>query len=294
MTDNQNTVESIYFRNIDFNNKFLITTPEMENVFINEELFKFPLYKKIEVNNNIQNYKFFPYGNLKIELYCNECKKRRIYTFMNSRYAYINFTPNSSPNNVKKELEKFDFFRVIAQADCGHHLVADFRKIDENHIEKIGQYPSIYDLNEEINNKRFLKLLNREYYSYYKNACSLFSFNACIGALTYLRRIFEQLLTDVFYDNKDKLSIEFDDFQKMRMEDKIKKIKIYLPDIMQKQGFNTIYTKISDGIHNLTEEECSSIFPILKEGIEEILIERLEKQDKEKRKIELSKKLNNL
>ena len=45
---------------------------------------------------------------------------------------------------------------------------------------------------------------------------------------------------------------------------------------------------------NLTEEECYSIFPVLKQGIEEILIERLEKQDKEKRKKELSNKLSNL
>ncbi len=294
MTDNENTVESICFRKIEFYNKFMITTTDMENVFINENLFKLPLYKKIEVDNTILNYKFFPYANLKMELYCNECKKRRIYTFMNSRHAFINMAPSSSSNDVKNEFQKLDFFRLIAQADCGHHLVADFRIIDENHIEKIGQYPSIYDLNEEINNKQFLKLLNKEYESYYKTACSLFSFNSCIGALTYLRRIFEKLLIDVFNDNKDKISIKLDEYQKMRMEDKIKAIKVYLPDIMQEQGFNNIYTKISDGIHNLTEEDCLSIFPVLKEGIEEILIERLEKQNKEKRRKEISNKLSNL
>lgn len=39
----------------------------------------------------------------------------------------------------------------------------------------------------------------------------------------------------------------------------------FLPTIMQKQGFNVIYTKISNGIHNLTEEECKDIFPVLKD-----------------------------
>ncbi len=63
---------------------------------------------------------------------------------------------------------------------------------------------------------------------------------------------------------------------------------------MQEQGFNKIYTKISDGIYNLTEEECFNIFPILKDEIEEILINRLEEQDKEKRREEISTKLNNL
>lgn len=80
----------------------------------------------------------------------------------------------------------------------------------------------------------------------------------------------------------------------MKMKEKVNEIKNYLPQIMQEQGFNTIYAKISDGIHNLSEEECSTIFPVLKEGIEEILIERLEEENKEKRRKEISNKLNNL
>lgn len=290
-----NNIENIYFNDIDFYEKSMITTTDMENVFINEKLFKTPLYKKIKIEENIRNYKFFPYNSLKLELYCNECKKRRIYSFMNSRNAFINMAPGvSTISSIKDELKKIDFFRLIAQADCGHHLVVDFRVIDNNYIEKIGQYPSIYDMNEEINNNQFLKLLDKEYVSYYKTACSLYSFNSCIGALTYLRRIFEQLLIDIFNDNKNKITIAFDEYKKMKMREKISKVKSYLPQIMQEQGFNTIYTKISDGIHNLTEEECSNIFPILKDGIEEILINRLEEKDKEKRRKEISTKLNNL
>lgn len=295
MNDSKNNnVENIYFNEIGFYNKSMITTTNMENIFINEDLFITPLYKKIEIDENTKNYKFFPYDSLKLELYCNECKKRRIYSFMNSRNAFINMAPGASISSIKDEFEKIDFFRLIAQADCGHHLVTEFRVIDKNHIEKIGQYPSIYDMNEEINNKQFLKLLDKEYVSYYKTACSLYSFNSCIGALTYLRRIFEQLLIDIFNYNQDKLSIKFDDYKKMKMKEKVNEIKNYLPQIMQEQGFNTIYTKISDGIHNLSEEECSTIFPVLKEGIEEILIERLEEENKEKRRREISNKLNNL
>lgn len=57
---------------------------------------------------------------------------------MNSRNAFINMAPGASFNSVKNELKRINFFRLIAQADCGHHLVAEFRVIDENHIEKIG------------------------------------------------------------------------------------------------------------------------------------------------------------
>ena len=48
---------------------------------------------------------------------------------------------------------------------------------------------------------------------------------------------------------------------------------------------NQIYSKISDGIHNLSEEECQIIFPILKCALEEILIQKLAKQGKESAEI---------
>lgn len=63
---------------------------------------------------------------------------------------------------------------------------------------------------------------------------------------------------------------------------------------MFNQGFNTIYTKISDGVHNLTEDECSKIFLVLKMGIEEILTEKMEKEEKNKRIEELTKELQKI
>lgn len=47
-------------------------------------------------------------------------------------------------------------------------MIIHFMKIDEETIMKIEQLPSIYDLNENINNKKFLKLLGNEYANYYK------------------------------------------------------------------------------------------------------------------------------
>mgnify|MGYP002626665266 CR=1 FL=1 len=35
MTDNENNVESVNFKNIDFNNKYLVTTTDMDNIFEN-------------------------------------------------------------------------------------------------------------------------------------------------------------------------------------------------------------------------------------------------------------------
>lgn len=113
-------------------------------------------------------------------------------------------------NKLGDKLKDIDFFTFCAMADCKHKMIIHFMKIDDETIMKIGQIPSIYDLNESINNKKFLKTLGKEYADYYKSACSLYSFITYIGALIYLRRIFEKLLIDVFNDNIDNLSMSFD------------------------------------------------------------------------------------
>lgn len=266
---------------------------DIENNFVTEELLTFPLYKKIEIDPKLESYKFFPYNDVRVEAYCNKCKCRRIFCFANSSLAKYSIDGVYQPT-IGVQLTSNNVFNLKAKADCGHVMFINILVIDNKHIMKIGQFPSIYDLNEEINDKKFLKLLNEEYSSYYKSACSLYSFNTCIGAMVYLRRILEKILIDTFHENEEKIQMKFENFERQRMEEKINTLKTFLPQVLFEQGFNAIYQKISNGVHNLTEEECSEIFPILKGAIEEILIDKLELQDKENRRKELSIKLNRI
>lgn len=299
-------LEKFDYKEMKFREEANFTTNDINNIFITEEMILEPLYKKIKIDKNTKVYNFFPYNDVRVECYCKECNTRRIFAFEDSRIALDGLLAGCTPgsmtsgncdipkNSIGDKLQNIDFFTFCALADCKHRMIIHFMKIDEETIMKIGQIPSIYDLNENINNKKFLKLLGNEYANYYKSACSLYSFSTFIGALIYLRRIFEKLLIDTFNENKSQITITFDEFKKQRMEDKIEILKQYLPPIMFEQGFNTIYTKISDGVHNLTEEECSSMFLVLKMGIEEILTEKLEKEEKKKRIQELTKKLQNV
>lgn len=284
--------ESVNYEDIVFKRKSPITVKDMNNEFITEELLLTPLYKKINIDSKLANYRFFPYDDLRVEGYCNKCKCRRIFSFQNSEHAYIGMGMNQ--NTVEDELHCIDYFTLRAQGDCKHNMLIVFWKIDENTIMKVGQVPSIYDMNEKINNKSFLKVLGDEYEGYYKSACSLYSFNTCIGALTYLRRIFEKILADTFNENVSSLGITLEDFKIKKIKEKVKLLKQYLPNIVSSQGFNSIYTKLSDGIHNLSEEECQVIFPVLKDGIEEILIQKIEIIEKQKRIEEISNKLMKL
>ena len=284
----------INFDKFDFNNGF----DEKYNKFITEELILTPLYKKIKCMPK-SILMSFPIDNTKIELYCNECKKRRIYTFATIGMDYclmessIHFSQDTEIG-YSEFIKHNEYFYFIAKADCGHNLIILFKIIDENTIMKVGQSPSIYDMNEEINNKSFLKELGEEYASYYKTACSLNSFNSNIGAMTYLRRIFEKLLLDCFEQNKGELEITKEDFTKFRMEDKLDKLKNFLPQIIFENGYNQVYSKVSDGIHNLSEDECNDLFIPLRMAIEEILIEKMELKEKKIRQEKLGKQLQNI
>jgi len=268
----------------------------LSNSFFNEDIMLYPLYKKMQIDSDAKTCDIFPYNDYRLELFCPTCKKRRIFCFQNSSFIKIYWDHKGDQfcENVKDFLFKTDYFSIRAQADCKHNLLVIFKKVNDATIMKVGQYPSIYELNEEINNRSFIKMLGDEYAGYYKNACSLYSFNTCIGAIIYLRRIFEKILFDTYSEHQKKLDISLDDFKKLRMEEKLKTIQNYLPDILFEQGFNVIYTKISDGVHNLSEDECQQIFPILKNAIEEILIDKLEMKEKQKRRSELSKIISNL
>lgn len=290
--------DAISFEELEFKKKAMVTVNNMDNNFITEELFRFPLYKKIQIDENLPTYRFFPYNDIRVEGYCDKCKCKRIFSFENSSLA---FKPLPSPmssnikeNTVKTELQQIDYFTLRAKADCGHKLIMCFWKINNNTIMKIGQNPSIYDMDEGINNKSFLKLLDDDDKQYYKKACSLYSFDSCIGAIVYLRRIFEKLLIDTFNINVEELEISEAEFSKKRVEEKVKILTEYLPVILQEQGFNNIYTKISDGVHNLSEDECQTIFPILKDAIEEILIEKSQSKERKERISKISKDLMNI
>lgn len=293
--------ESYNYNEMAFKNINHLELPEIKNEFITEKMIISPLYKKININGDIKSYEFFPINDIRVECYCKECNQRRIYSFEDSKIALdstlrgfapcTTLTSGEDVCSLSYDLKELDFFVLNAQADCKHKMIILFKKINDSTIMKVGQFPSIYDLNENINNKAFTKLLGEEYSEYYKKACSLYSFDTHIGALVYLRRIYEKLLIETFNENKGELDITVNEFKLKRIDEKIKYLKKYLPDIMFEQGFNIMYTKISDGIHNLTEDECSKIFLVLKTGIEEILIEKLEKEEKNKRRKELSNEL---
>jgi hypothetical protein len=72
-----------------------------------------------------------------------------------------------------------------------------------------------------------------------------------------------------------------EDFFRLRFDEKIDVLKNYLPESLSSRA--KIYGIISKGIHELSEEECKEMFPLIKTGIELILDEIIVKKAREEK-----------
>jgi hypothetical protein len=156
-------------------------------------------------------------------------------------------------------------------------MVHDSLSTDHDTVTKIGQYPSLADLNSD-KIKKYRKILGDKYKEFSK-AVGLASHGVGIGSFVYLRRIFENLIEEAHQESIKTNSWNEDDYQKSRMDDKIILLKDYLPEFLVNNKI--LYSILSKGIHELSEGECLKYFGSIKLGIELILDEKLEKLDRE-------------
>lgn len=146
---------------------------------------------------------------------------------------------------------------------------------------KLGQFPSLADLQYAEIGKKYDKILSKQDLHDLKKAIGLMAHGAGAGSLVYLRRIFENIIFDTYSLNKSSLGISDVDFLKKRMDEKVDFLKKYLPSqLVEMKG---IYGILSKGVHELSEKECLTYFPALKLSIILILDQKI-KEDIEKKK----------
>ncbi len=169
------------------------------------------------------------------------------------------------------------------------HQITIFLQIVDNSIIKVGQYPSYSDLQRD--KKSLYSELPESDAREMIRATGLFSHGIGVGSFVYLRRIFENIIIRS-YDEIDSPDIDRDTFLKRRMEDRIDYLKEQLPSTVVRQ--RKVFSILSKGIHEMEEEECLKYFPIIKESIESMLQEHLNKKMTEKRNEKVTKEINKL
>lgn len=168
-------------------------------------------------------------------------------------------------------------------------VISVFHDHKQNLLIKVGQYPSVADIHiGQV--KQYDKVLEKPIMKEFTKAIGLAANGIGIGSFVYLRRIFENLIFDAYNEAKNDNAIDEKQFDSMRMDERIKSLKGYLPSFIVEN--NGIYGILSKGIHELTEEECLAYFDCMRKSIELILDERLELLAKKKKIEEVKKTLN--
>ncbi len=176
----------------------------------------------------------------------------------------------------------------ICSSSEKHSITVVFKITGNRKLIKVGQYPPIVEFESQL--KIYRKTLGKVDYSELQKAIGLKTHGNAIGAYTYLRRIFERLLYKRFETvlgndpNYEKLQIK-------SVKEKIEFLGIdHLPSFMVEN--TTLYSIISKGIHELSEEDCISNFEIVYKSVILILEEELIKERTIQTKINFKKKLN--
>lgn len=156
-----------------------------------------------------------------------------------------------------------------------------FIGVGRDFVVKVGQYPSLADLQFAEIGKKYNKFLARSDMQEFKKAIGLAAHGVGAGSFVYLRRIFENLIDESYNQNKANIDTDDADFFKLRMDEKVTALSSYLPS--QLVDMKKIYSILSQGVHNLSEEDCLAYFPALQLSIELILEQKIETAAKAER-----------
>ncbi len=146
---------------------------------------------------------------------------------------------------------------------------------------KVGQLPSLADLQYSELTEKYSKQLGNEQLILFKKAIGLAAHGIGAGSFVYLRKIFEALIREAYQQHKNNIDVPEEDFIKLRMTEKVDKLNNYLPS--QLVAMKSVYGILSSGVHELTEEECLLYFQPIKLSIELILDQKIDEDKKRER-----------
>lgn len=232
------------------------------------------------------------YTGNNIDCYCINCETNRVFEYCDCevreetgimRMSYCDEDSTRSRKPKPEELFKEFLNRRYSLSyrctrDRNHSIIFDLITTDSQ-IIKVGQYPSVADMTmPEI--KKYRGILGKQYRDYSK-AVGLFANGIGIGSYVYLRRIIENLVYDKFSQVAEKVNMPIEEFSSLHFDEKIDTLSAYLPDLLVSN--KNLYGIVSKGIHELSEEECLSMFPCIQAGIELILDDILAEREKAKK-----------
>lgn len=206
------------------------------------------------------------------DCYCTTCDQ--VTPFIISAIRVANSGGGLRNNNALLYLPSILGVRSVCQRDLTAYSYA-FQKVGDRLI-KIGQFPSMADISfgelKEID--KGLESLDRKELG---KALGLFAHDAASGAFVYLRRVFERMIKRAHERLAERGGL-IKDFDMKRMDEKIEALKGELPERVVKN--RRVFSVLSQGIHELSDEQCKAMFPLVKAVIFQILEQEEHKRRK--------------
>jgi len=279
------------------------------NEKIEDFLLKCPLYKEHKLDLSLLNF-VYEIRTLRgtLDAFCVKCEKESTFahkidhlvaarekTFGCEESMNISVpVKNSVLRNLSSDDNVFSTKYVFGETFCcarGAHIIIIYFMAVEGILVKIGQFPSIADL-ESGKIKKYRQVLKGNYYNELSKAIGLKAHGIGVGSFVYLRRIFEDLL-DRAHDvcSKDE-NWNKDKYNRARVVEKIELLRDALPECLVKN--KKIYGILSKGLHELTEDECLNFFDVVQEGIELILDEVLAEEIRRKKEKSIEEKIEKI
>ena len=163
-----------------------------------------------------------------------------------------------------------------------HRLVTDEagKRHTESIIQKVGQQPSFADLHiSKI--KKYAPVLTNAQLRELNRAIGLASHDVGVGSYVCLRRVFEALIEEAHAEASTDEGWNEHAYMQSRMAERIALLRNLLPQFLVDNP--KMYSLLSKGIHELSEEDCLAHFDTLRIGIELILDEKLERKERERK-----------
>lgn len=245
-----------------------------------------PLYEKVDISDNFLEFiKTILCFQFTVDIYCPQCQKEGVFNHTNSSRIHISGDRLMNSNHMhssefKVENKIFNTYLVCSRNS--DHFVNVAFYISEGHITKVGQYPSIADL-QFSNFAKFKNILEKKYHNELMKAIGLKSHGVGIGSFVYLRRIFEKLIDEAYQNALADNVLTEEEYASSRVNERIGLLKNYLPIALVEH--KELYGILSKGVHELDENICLEYHDVVLHGIEMILEEKVaDKLQKEKAK----------
>ncbi|MBO9465479.1 hypothetical protein J7443_09590 [Tropicibacter sp. R15_0] len=250
-------------------------------VTLKKFIFETPLYTEVTLpEDNILRATLYGKRAFTVDGHCPACRKETTFHCGNATMDLAN--THSEEFYIMQNFTGYSAVNMSCAREKSHKIWL-WVFLSKTSAIKVGQSPSLADIaNDEASTYR--SILQKDDAAELHKAIGLAAHGVGIGSFVYLRRIFERLIYSRFEAFKEEEGWQEDDFKHLKMDEKVCFLQGHIPDFLFEN--RRLYSILSKGIHELSEDRCLQAFEPIKLSIKIIL----EEDKKKKEELELRKK----